>query len=106
MEKVCSAVGLYTESWGGHQVSLVQGQAGVAQTSLGSLKLAHHLLNLVRQIPRGFSPEPSATRSHAAGDYKVMLRDKRSDRLVECLDNTGTLQLMSVDGVGNFVSSH
>ena len=98
----------FTESWGGHQASLVQGQAGVAQTSLGSLKLAHHLLNLVRQIPalvRNRLQQALVQAPHAAGDYKVMLRDKRSDRLVECLDNTGTLQLMSVDGVGKFVRS-
>ena len=89
-------------------MSLVQGQAGVAQTSLGSLKLAHHLLNLVRQIPalvRNRLQQALVQAPHAAGDYKVMLRDKRSDRLVECLDNTGTLQLMSVDGVGKFVRS-
>ena len=35
-----------------------------------------------------------------------MLRDKRSDRLVKCVDDSGTLfQLLSVDGVGKFVQS-
>ena len=99
----------FTESWGGHQASLVQGQAGFASTSLGSLKLAHCLLELVRQIPvlvrdrlqQAFEQRPLET-----GSYKVMLRDKRSDRLVKCVDDNGTLfQLLSVDGVGKFVQS-
>ena len=98
----------FTESWGGHQASLVRGQAGVAHASLGSLELAHHLLDLVRQIPalvRSRLQQALVQAPLEAGNYKVVLRDKRSDRLVECVDNTGTLfQLMSVDGVGKFVS--
>ena len=81
----------------------------MSNTSLGSLKLAHCLLELVRQIPvlvrdrlqQAFEERPLET-----GNYKVVLRDKRSDRLVKCVDDNGTLfQLLSVDGVGKFVQS-